>query len=99
LEEGHHMAKVKLHLLNIFQLRVNKRILNYEGKTVRDIISQFLDDHREKLDPELLNQNKKGFDSHVLILLNGRNIKYLKNYKTRLNDGDELYISYALAGG
>ena len=93
------MAKVKLNLLNIFQLRINKKFINYEGKTVRDIMSQFLSENRDKLDVELLDKTKKKFDSQVLILLNGRNIKYLKNYKTSLKDGDELYISYALAGG
>jgi len=93
------MAKVKLNLLNIFQLRINKKSIEYEGKIVGDIISQFLSENSDKLDTELLNKNKKQFNSQVLILLNGRNIKYLKNYKTSLNDGDELYISYALAGG
>lgn len=93
------MAKVKLNLLNIFQLRINKKFINYEGKTVGDIISQFLSENRDKLDVELLNKNNKQFNTQVLILLNGRNIKYLKNYKTHINDGDEIYLSYALAGG
>jgi len=70
-----------------------------EGKTVKDIISQFLSENVDKLDAELFDNSKKKFISQVLILLNGRNIKYLKNYKTSLKDGDELYISYALAGG
>ncbi len=93
------MANVKLHLLNIFQLRINKKSIDYEGKTVGDIISQFLKENRDKLDAELLNKNKHKFNTHILILLNGRNIKYLKNYKTSLKDGDNLYLSYALAGG
>ncbi|MFX0024726.1 MAG: MoaD/ThiS family protein [Candidatus Hermodarchaeota archaeon] len=93
------MAKVKLHLLNIFQLRINEKVINYEGKNVKDIISQFLSKYKEKLDDGLFDKNKKGFNSQILILLNGRNIKYLKNYKTILKDGDELYLSYALAGG
>ena len=93
------MANVKLNLLNIFQLRINKKSILYEGKTVGDIISQFLKENRNKLDSELLNNNKQKFNTQVLILLNGRNIKYLKNYKTNLKDGDELYLSYALAGG
>jgi molybdopterin converting factor small subunit len=93
------MAKVKLHLLNIFQLRIEKKYINYEGKNVKDIISQFLNEYREKLDDALFDKNNKKFSSQILILLNGRNIKYLKNYKTILKDGDELYLSYALAGG
>jgi molybdopterin converting factor small subunit len=93
------MAKIKLNLLNIFQLRVNKKSISYEGKNVGDIITQFLNENIDKLDAELLDKSKKKFNSHILILLNGRNIKYLKNYKTPLKDGDELYLSYAIAGG
>ncbi|UCD01384.1 MAG: MoaD/ThiS family protein [Promethearchaeota archaeon] len=93
------MAKVKLNLLNIFQLRINKKSIDYEGKTVGDIISSFLKENRDKLDDALFDKNKKKFNAQILILLNGRNIKYLKNYKTNLEDGDEIYLSYALAGG
>jgi len=93
------MVTVKLNLLNIFQLRINKKSINYEGETVRDIISQFLSENGDQLDIELFDKSKRKFNSHILILLNGRNIKYLKNYKTPLKDGDELYLSYALAGG
>jgi molybdopterin converting factor small subunit len=93
------MAKVKLNLLNIFQLRIDKKFIEYNGKTVGDIISQFLVEHIDKLDTEMLSNSKKKFNSQVLILLNGRNIKYLKGYKTKLKDADELYLSFALAGG
>lgn len=93
------MAKVKLHLLNIFQLKINKKFVEYEGKTIGDIISQFISEFKEKLDYELLDKKKKKFNPQILILLNGRNIKYLKNYKTALNEGDDIYLSFALAGG
>jgi len=93
------MAKVKLNLLNIFQLKINKKFIEYNGKTVGDIISKFLNEYKENLDDALLSINKKKFNPQILILLNGRNIKYLKNYKTRLKDGDDIYLSFALAGG
>lgn len=93
------MAQVNLNLLNIFQLRINKKSIEYNGKTVGNIVSQFLKEYGNKLDAELLNKNKQKLNTHILILLNGRNIKYLKNYKTSLKDGDDLYLSYPLAGG
>lgn len=93
------MPKVKLNLLNIFQLKVNKKSIEYEGKNVGDILTHFINDYKDKLDDELLSKNGKKFNSNVLILLNGRNIKYLKNYKTTLNTDDKLYLSFALAGG
>ena len=93
------MAKIKLHLLNIFQLKINKKFIEYEGKNVGDIISQFLGKYKEKLGEDLLDKSRTKLNSQILILLNGRNIKYLKNYKTKLNENDELYLSFALAGG
>ncbi|MFX0032212.1 MAG: MoaD/ThiS family protein [Candidatus Hodarchaeota archaeon] len=93
------MAKVELNLLNIFALKIKKNTLIYEGKTVGDIISQFLSEYSEKLDENTLSKNKKKLSPLMVILLNGRNITYLKNYKTKLKDGDKLYISFPISGG
>jgi sulfur-carrier protein len=93
------MAKVELNLLNIFALRIKKQKLFYEGKSVRDIISQFLKEHKEQLDDSILSKDKKKLSPQMVILLNGRNISYLKNYKTKLHDGDKLYISFPISGG
>lgn len=93
------MIKVNINLLNIFYLKVKKKSIEYEGKNVSDIISQFLEQYKEKFDDNMLSRNKKKLNEQMIILLNGRNIKSLKNYKTRLNNGDELYLSYPLSGG
>ncbi|MFW9938355.1 MAG: MoaD/ThiS family protein [Promethearchaeota archaeon] len=93
------MAKVELNLLNIFALKVKKSSIEYEGKKVGDIISQFLKDYKDKLDDSILNKNKTKLSPLMVILLNGRNISYMKNYKTKLNDGDKLYLSFPISGG
>lgn len=93
------MAKIKLNLLNIFQLKLNKKYIEYEGNTVGDIISKFIDENKDKLNENSIIKNKRKLNPQMLILVNGRNIKYLNNYKTKLNDGEELYLSFPLAGG
>ena len=93
------MAKVTLNLLNMFVLKIKKNTLEYEGKTVGEIISQFLEEYREKLDGSILSKNKKKLNPIMVILLNGKNITYLKNYKTELNDEDKLYLSFPISGG
>lgn len=93
------MAKIKLNLLNIFQLKLNKKYIEYEGNTVGDIISKFIDENKDKLNENSIIKNKRKLNPQMLILVNGRNIKYLNNYKTKLNDGDDLYLSFPLAGG
>ena len=93
------MAKVNLNLLNIFYLLTKEKALEYEGNTVKDVISQFLKDYGDKLDHQILSKNKKKLDSQILILVNGRNIKYLNGYKTKLQDGWNIHLSVPLAGG
>lgn len=93
------MAEVELHLLNIFALKIKKNSIIYNGKTVGDVISQFLDEYRDKLDENTLSKNKKKLSPLMVVLLNGRNITYMKNYKTKLTDGDKLYISFPISGG
>lgn len=88
-----------LNLLNIFVLRVKKNTIQYEGDTVGDIISQFLKDYKDLLDDGILSKNKKKLNPQMVILLNGRNITYMNNYKTKLSEGDQLYISFPISGG
>lgn len=93
------MPKITLNLLNIFALKIGESSVEYEGNTVEDIISQFLNDYKDKLDDALMSRNKKKLHADILILVNGRNVKYLNKYKTPLKDEDQVYISIALAGG
>ncbi|MFX1394193.1 MAG: MoaD/ThiS family protein [Promethearchaeota archaeon] len=93
------MAVVNLNLLNIFYLKTKKKSIEYEGKTIKEVLSKFIKENGQTLDGNLLSKNKKKLDKQILILLNGRNIKYLNNYKTKLNDGDQIHLSVPLAGG
>ena len=93
------MVKVDLNLLNIFVLKVKKNTIQYEGNTVGDIITQFLKEHKNLLDDSILSKNKKKLNPLMVILLNGRNITYMKSYKTKLREGDQLYISFPISGG
>ena len=93
------MAKVELNLLNIFWLNVKKKNIEYEGKNVGDIISQFIKDYKKELDGRLLSKNQKKLNPQMLILLNGKNIHYLKKYRTKVNDGDKIYLSAPISGG
>jgi len=93
------MVKVDLNLLNIFVLKVKKNTIQYEGNSVGDIITQFLKEHKNLLDDSILSKNKKKLNPIMVILLNGRNITYLKNYRTKLKEGDQLYISFPISGG
>ena len=93
------MVKVTLNLLNIFALRTGKNKIIYEAEKVEDVITEFIKQHKALLDDNLLDKKKKKLNSQMLILLNGKNIKTLKEYKTKLQENDKLYISYPISGG
>ena len=93
------MAKVELNLLNIFWLYVKKKAIEYQGKNVGDIISKFINEHKDELDGRLLSKNKKKLNSQMLILLNGKDVHYMKKYRTKLKDGDKIFLSAPLSGG
>ena len=93
------MAKVTLNLLNIFALKTGQTQLEYEGRNVEEVIHQFIEDYRDKLDSNLLNDSKTKLHPQILILLDGKDIKHKKNYKTNLKDGDKIYLSFPISGG
>jgi MoaD family protein len=92
------MAEVTLNLLNIFSLKTGKSKLQLEGKKVKDIVKQFVKEYGDKLDDKLIRWRNK-LSKDILILLNGENVEELNGYKTKLNDGDNLYFSVPLSGG
>ena len=93
------MVKIELNLLNMFQYILKKKAIEYEGDTVGDIITQFVNEYRDQLDPKLLDKKKKKLNKEILVILNGRNIDFLDKFKTKINEQDKLYISIPLGGG
>ncbi len=93
------MVNVNLNLLNIFALQLNKNVIQCEGNTVGEIITEFIREYKNSLDPRLLSPNQKKLNEQILILVNGQNIESLKRYKTKLKEGDNIYLSIALSGG
>lgn len=93
------MAKVKLHLLNIFYLKIRENVLDYEADNIKQLISKFVTEFKEKIGDEFLNNKGNFLSKQILILVNGRNIKYLSGKNTQLNEEDKVYISIPVAGG
>ncbi len=93
------MATVKLHLLNVFYLKIKENVLDYEAKNIKELISNFVSEYKEKIGEEFLNKKRNFLSKQILILVNGRNIKFLNGKKTDLKDGDKVYISIPVSGG
>jgi len=93
------MAKEQLYLLNIFYLRVKKRDLEYEANNIKQLISKFVAEYKYKIGTDFLNAKQNYVNDQIIILLNGRNIRFLKGKKTKLNDNDKIYLSLPVSGG
>lgn len=93
------MAKVRLYLLNIFYLRVKKNLLEYEANNIKQLISKFVAEYKDKIGTDFLNTKQNFVNDLIIILLNGRNVRFLKGKKTKLSDNDKIYLSLPVSGG
>lgn len=93
------MAKVQLYLLNLFYLRVKKNVLEYEANNIKQLISKFVAEYKDKIGTDFLNTKQNFVSDLIIILLNGRNVRFLKGKKTKLTDNDKIYLSLPVSGG
>lgn len=93
------MVSVKLKLLAVLSEDVGLTQIEYSNvKVLGDVIDKFIDKHGKKLRKSFVDP-KGNLESHVVIMVNGRNYLFLEGLKTKLNDGDEVVISPPLVGG
>ncbi|MHA1783865.1 MAG: MoaD family protein [Candidatus Helarchaeota archaeon] len=92
-------AKVTIKLLLLLQEKIGKSQLKYEAETAGELLSKFLNDYRKDFEEiKILDENGQ-FKQWMLILLNGRNIRFLDGLDTKLKDDDVIAISPPMAGG
>jgi len=93
------MADVILKLMAIFSTDVGLTEINYSNVNILgDIINQFMKDYGKKLRKSFVDPSGK-LESHVVVLVNGRNYLFLDGLNTKLKDGDQIVISPPLIGG
>ncbi len=93
------MANVILKLMAIFSTDVGLAEINYQNVNILgDIINQFMKEHGKKLRKSFVDP-QGNLESHVVILVNGRNYLFLEEFNTLLKDGDIIVISPPLVGG
>jgi len=93
------MADVILKLIAIFSTDVGLTEINYQNVNILgDIINQFMKEYGKKLRKSFVDPSGN-LESHVVILVNGRNYLFLDGLNTKLKDGDQIVISPPLIGG
>ena len=93
------MANVTLRLMTIFSTDVGLTQIDYSNvETLGDLINQFMYEYGRKIRKSFIDSHGN-LETHVVILVNGRNYLFLEEFKTKLKDGDEIVISPPLVGG
>ena len=93
------MADVTLKLMATFSTDVGLSQIDYSKvNTLGDVIELFMNEHGKKIRKSFITPKGK-LETHVVILVNGRNYLFLDELKTKLKDGDQIIISPPLVGG
>ncbi|NVM34486.1 MAG: MoaD family protein [Candidatus Lokiarchaeota archaeon] len=93
------MANVTLKLMTIFSTDVGLTQIDYSNvEILGDVINQFMSEHGKKIRKSFIDSHGN-LETHVVILVNGRNYLFLDELNTKLKDGDEIVISPPLVGG
>ncbi|MFX1429867.1 MAG: MoaD family protein [Promethearchaeota archaeon] len=93
------MVNVTLKLMATFSSDVGLSQIDYsEVDTLGEVIDLFMNEHGNKIRKNFITPKGK-LESHVVILINGRNYLFLDELKTKLKDGDQIVISPPLVGG
>ncbi len=93
------MVNVILKLMTIFSTDIGLTEIHYSNvNTLDDIINQFMNEYGKRLRKSFVNPSGM-LESHVVILVNGRNYLFLDGLNTKLKDGDQIVISPPLIGG
>jgi len=93
------MANVILKLMTIFSSDVGLSEIVYSSvNTLNDIINQFMNEYGKRLRKSFVDPSGN-LESHIVILVNGRNYLFLDGLNTKLMDGDQIVISPPLIGG
>ena len=93
------MVNVILKLMTIFSTDVGLTQINYSNvEILGDVINQFMSEYGKKI-RKSFRDSQGNLETHVVILVNGRNYMFLDEMNTKLKDGDEIVISPPLVGG
>lgn len=93
------MVNIILKLMSIFSTDVGLTEIDYSNvETLGDVIVQFMSEYGKKIRKNFID-SQGNLETHVVILVNGRNYLFLDGLKTKLKDGDQIVISPPLIGG
>lgn len=92
------MAKVTLRVFATLATALGKKKVEAEGSSLKEVIDSLSGEHGEEFKTKIIDEagNPRRY---VRMYINGKDIRFLKQLNTPLNDGDEVLILPAVVGG
>jgi len=95
------MSNIKIFFLSLLEdiTGVNEITLNIEkNSTIKDVLKLLTSEFGKEFKITIF-ENPDTLSKYIIISLNGRDIRSLKNLDSNLHDGDEVALLPAIAGG
>ncbi len=95
------MVKVNVKLSAMFRdiVKVNNVSIDLTGETVKDLVTAMINELGPQLGERILDATTGELRRFVNIFVNGKDIRNLGGPNTKLNEGDEVRLIPAIAGG
>ena len=95
------MSNIKVFFLSLLEdiTGVDEITLNVEkNSTIKDVLKLLTSEFGKEFKITIF-ENPDTLNKYIIISLNGRDIRSLKNLDSNLHDGDEVALLPAIAGG
>ena len=92
------MAKVTLRVFATLATALGKKEVKAKGSSLKETLDSLSGKNGEEFKTRILDSEGNP-QRHIRIYINGKDIRFLKELDTPLNDGDEVLILPAVVGG
>jgi len=92
------MSNVKVSFFGILVKITGEKNIDIEALTIRDVINLLIARYGKEFEKAIYNENGE-LKRFINIYVNGRDIRFLNYFDTKLNNGDEVSIITAIGGG
>jgi molybdopterin synthase sulfur carrier subunit len=92
------MAKVTLRVFATLATALGKKEVKVEGSSLNEALDSLIGENGGEFKTKVFDSSGNP-QRHIRIYINGKDIRFLKQLSTPLNDGDEVLILPAVVGG